>query len=74
MRGDAGVCSLSLLRREKGRGERRTTCRVTQRHLAQAASQDMKLTVSGEVTEYRGRNYLMLHRWSVVPDAVQPLQ
>jgi hypothetical protein len=35
---------------------------------------DLKLTVSGEVTEYRGRNYLLLQRWSVVPDPVQPLR
>jgi hypothetical protein len=35
---------------------------------------DLKLRVSGEVTEYRGRNYLLLQRWSVVPDSVQPLQ
>jgi hypothetical protein len=36
--------------------------------------QDLKLRVSGEITEYRGRNYLLLSRWSVVPDAVQPLR
>lgn len=35
---------------------------------------DLKIQVSGEVTEYRGRNYLLLQRWSVVPDSVHPLQ
>jgi hypothetical protein len=35
---------------------------------------DLKIRVSGEVTAYRGRNYLLLSRWSVVPDTVQPLQ
>ena len=35
---------------------------------------DLKVRVSSEVLEYRGRNYLLLHRWSQVPDAAQPLQ
>jgi len=35
---------------------------------------DQKVRVSGEVTEYRGRNYLMLQRWNVIPDAIKPLQ
>ena len=35
---------------------------------------DLKLSVSGEVTEYRGKNYLLLSRWSIVPDIVQPLR
>ena len=35
---------------------------------------DMKVRVSGEVTEYRGRNYLLLGRWTALPDVVQPLQ
>ena len=35
---------------------------------------DMRLRVSGEVTEYRGRNYLLLQRWVQVPDVVQPLR
>jgi hypothetical protein len=35
---------------------------------------DLKIRASGEVMEYRGRNYLLLQRWSVVPDAVAPLQ
>jgi hypothetical protein len=35
---------------------------------------DQKVRVSGEMTEYRGRNYLLLQRWSVVPDIAQPLQ
>src|SRR2546421_2771517 len=35
---------------------------------------DIKLRVSGEITEYRGRNYLLLQRWAAVPDVAQPLQ
>jgi hypothetical protein len=35
---------------------------------------DQKLRVSGEVTEYRGRNYLLLQRWNVLPDSIKPLQ
>ena len=35
---------------------------------------DQKLRVSGEVMEYRGRNYLLLQRWNVIPDSVKPLQ
>ena len=35
---------------------------------------DLKIRASGEVMEYRGRNYLLLQRWSVVPEVVQPLQ
>jgi hypothetical protein len=35
---------------------------------------DLKISVSGDVTEYRGRNYLLLSRWSVVQDVVQPLR
>jgi hypothetical protein len=40
----------------------------------QSSYRDLKLRISGEVTEYRGRNYLLLQRWTVLPDAVQPLQ
>ncbi|MEA2735942.1 MAG: hypothetical protein QOE14_2393 [Humisphaera sp.] len=40
----------------------------------QSSYRDLKLRVSGEVMEYRGRNYLLLQRWSVVPDVAQPLQ
>jgi hypothetical protein len=35
---------------------------------------DLKISISGEVTEYRGRNYLLLSRWSVVQDVAQPLR
>ena len=35
---------------------------------------DITIRVSGEVTEYRGRNYLLLQRWGAVPDVAQPLQ
>ena len=35
---------------------------------------DQKLRVSGEVMEYRGRNYLLLTRWNVIPESVKPLQ
>ena len=35
---------------------------------------DMRIRVSGEVTEYRGRNFLLLQRWAQVADVAQPLQ
>ena len=35
---------------------------------------DLKISVSGDVTEYRGRNYLLLSRWSIVQDVAQPLR
>ena len=35
---------------------------------------DIKLRVSGEIMEYKGRNYLLLSRWAVLPDPVRPLQ
>jgi len=35
---------------------------------------DIKLRVSGEILEYKGRNYLLLSRWAVLPDSVRPLQ
>jgi len=35
---------------------------------------DQKVRVSGEITEYRGRNYLLLQRWNVIPDSIKPLQ
>ena len=35
---------------------------------------DQKVRVSGEITEYRGRNYLLLQRWNVIPEPVKPLQ
>jgi hypothetical protein len=40
----------------------------------QTRYRDLKIRVSGEVMEYRGRNYLLLQRWSVVSDVAQPLQ
>jgi len=40
----------------------------------QTSYRDLKIRASGEVMEYRGRNYLLLQRWSVVPDVAQPLQ
>ena len=36
--------------------------------------QDQRVRVSGEVSEYRGRNYLLLQRWNVIPDSIKPLQ
>jgi hypothetical protein len=36
--------------------------------------QDQKIRVSGEITEYRGRNYLLLQRWNLIPDSIKPLQ
>jgi hypothetical protein len=36
-----------------------------------AASRDLKFRVTGMVTEYRGRNYLMLQKVLVVPDVTQ---
>ena len=35
---------------------------------------DMKIRASGEITEYRGRNYLLISRWSQVQDVTQPLR
>jgi hypothetical protein len=35
---------------------------------------DIRLRVSGEIMEYKGRNYLLLTRWAVLPDSVRPLQ
>jgi hypothetical protein len=40
----------------------------------QSSYRDLRIRASGEVMEYRGRNYLLLQRWSVVPDVAQPLQ
>jgi hypothetical protein len=40
----------------------------------QGSYRDLKLRVTGEVMEYRGRNYLLLQRWSVVPDVAEPLR
>jgi hypothetical protein len=35
---------------------------------------DMKVRVSGEITEYRGRNYLLILQWTQVQDVTQPLK
>jgi hypothetical protein len=35
---------------------------------------DQKVRISGEITEYRGRNYLLLTRWNVIPDSIKPLE
>ena len=40
----------------------------------QGSYRDLKVRVSGEVMEYRARNYLLLSRWSVVSDVAQPLR
>jgi hypothetical protein len=40
----------------------------------QSSYRDLPVRVTGEVTEYRGRNYLLLQRWSAVADVTQPLQ
>ena len=39
-----------------------------------AASRDLRFRVSGIVTEYRGRNYLLLEKVTVVQDVVQQLK
>ena len=35
------------------------------------ASRDLKFRVSGTITEYRGRNYILLEKIVVIPDASQ---
>jgi hypothetical protein len=35
---------------------------------------DVRLRVSGDVTEYRGRNYLLITRWTQVQDITLPLK
>jgi len=35
---------------------------------------DIRLRVSGEILEYKGRNYLLLSKWAALPDVVRPLQ
>ena len=42
--------------------------------LVKASYQDQMVRVSGEITEYRGRNYLLLQRWNVLPDSIKPLE
>lgn len=50
------------------------------RHLMQLENRvrtsyrDLKISVSGEVTEYRGKNYLLLSRWGIVQEVMQPLR
>jgi hypothetical protein len=36
------------------------------------SSRDLRFRITGMVTEYRGRNYVLLEKVVVVPDAVQP--
>jgi hypothetical protein len=40
----------------------------------QSSYRDLPVRLSGEVTEYRGRNYLFVQRWAPVADVTQPLQ
>ena len=35
------------------------------------ANRDLKFRITGMVTEYKGRNYILMEKVSVVPDAVQ---
>ena len=35
------------------------------------SGRDMRFRISGMVTEYRGRNYVLLEKAVVIPDAVQ---
>ena len=35
---------------------------------------DIRIRVSGDMTEYRGRNYLLITRWTQVPDIALPLK
>jgi hypothetical protein len=32
-------------------------------------SRDLRFRITGEVTEYRGRNYILLRKWIVVSEA-----
>jgi hypothetical protein len=36
--------------------------------------QDLRFRITGEVTEYNGRNYVLLQKVSAVPDVLQPLK
>jgi hypothetical protein len=35
---------------------------------------DVRVHVSGEIMEYKGRNYLLLSKWAPLPDVAKPLQ
>jgi hypothetical protein len=37
----------------------------------QASRRDLRFRITGMVTEYRGRNYILLEKVVVVPDTVQ---
>jgi hypothetical protein len=32
-------------------------------------SRDLRFRITGEVTEYRGRNYVLLRKWTTLSDA-----
>jgi hypothetical protein len=36
-------------------------------------SRDLRFRVTGELTEYNGRNYILLHKWVEVPDQLVPV-
>ncbi len=40
----------------------------------QSSARDLRFRITGEVTEYKGRNYVLLQKVVVVPDVVQPLK
>ena len=44
---------------------------VAMEEAAKAADKDLRFRISGMVTEYRGRNYVLLEKVLVVPEAVQ---
>jgi hypothetical protein len=41
---------------------------------ANAINRDLRFRITGMVTEYRGRNYVLLEKAVVVPDATQQLR
>lgn len=41
-------------------------------NLVTGSSADLKFRITGEVTEYNGRNYILIQRASQIPDIVQP--
>jgi hypothetical protein len=44
---------------------------VAMEEAVKAANKDLRFRISGMVTEYRGRNYVLLEKVLVVPEAVQ---
>jgi hypothetical protein len=36
-----------------------------------SSSRDLRFRVTGMITEYRGRNYILLEKVTVIPDATQ---